>query len=86
MDFPMALLSRLYMDCCNCEISKSALASASGSQAQVEVMVCAETGVLPCEPIPVLSVVKIFQESKVRTNFTDDLKKAAQLAQREKAA
>jgi hypothetical protein len=32
----------------------------------------------------VLSVVKIFQESKVRTNFTGDLKKAAQLAHREK--
>jgi hypothetical protein len=36
----------------------------------------------PCIPVP--SVVKIFQESRVRTNFTGDLKKAAQLAHREK--
>jgi hypothetical protein len=70
----MALLSRVYMDCCNCKISKLALASASGWQAQVEGYGLRGTKFSPVNPCtPVLSMVKIFQESKVRTNFTRDL-------------
>lgn len=61
----MALLSRLYMDCCNCT-SQLALASAVVGKSKCRSGYGLRGNKFsPVNPvIPVLSVVKIFQESK----------------------